>query len=80
MKKIITAMGNNRLAEEINKTGMFELVTRDIPYKEGILELLNEIPKIDIIIVSEILEGQIEFKELIKKILQKNAKIEMIVF
>lgn len=80
MKKIITAMDNNRLAEEINKTGMFELVTRDIPYKEGILELLNEIPKIDIIIVSEILEGQIEFKELIKKILQKNAKIEMIVF
>lgn len=80
MKKIITAMGNNKLSEEIKKTGIFEVVTRDISYKEGILELLNEDSRIDIIIISEILDGQIEFKELIRKVLQINENIEIIVF
>lgn len=80
MKKIITAMGNNKLTEEIKKTEMFNVVTRDIPYKEGILELLEENAKIDIIIISEILDGQIEFKELIRKIRQLNENIEIIVF
>lgn len=80
MKKIITAIGNNRLAEEIKKRNIYEVVSRDIPYMEGVLEVLDEIQDIDTIIISEILDGEIDFKDLIRKILQKNEKIEIIVF
>jgi len=80
MKKIITAIGNNRLTEEIKKRNAYEVVLRDIPYKEGVLEVLDEIQDIDVIVISEILDGEIDFKDLIRKILQKNEKIEIIVF
>lgn len=80
MKKIITAMGNNKLAIELKKTELFNVITKDISYKEGILEILEENNQIDIIIINEILDGEIDFKDLIKKILQINEKIEIIVF
>lgn len=80
MKKIITAIGNNKLAEELKKKEIFEIVTRDIPYKEGVIEVLSENKNIDTLIVSEILDGEISFKEMIEQILRINEKIEIIVF
>ncbi|MBO5398257.1 MAG: tyrosine-protein kinase family protein [Clostridia bacterium] len=80
MKKIITAIGNNKLAEELKKKEIFEIVTRDIPYKEGVIEVLIENKNIDTLIVSEILDGEISFKEMIEQILRINEKIEIIVF
>lgn len=80
MKKIITAIGNKNLNEKLIKNSKYEVITKDIQYKEGILELLNINSNIDILIISEILEGTIEFKELINKILLINENIEIIVF
>lgn len=80
MKKIITAIGNNKLAEELKKKEIFEIVTRDISYKEGVIEVLIENKNIDTLIVSEILDGEISFKEMIEQILRINEKIEIIVF
>ena len=80
MKKIITAIGNNKLSEELKKKEIFEIVTRDIPYKEGVIEVLSENKNIDTLIVSEILDGEISFKEMIEQILRINEKIEIIVF
>jgi MinD-like ATPase involved in chromosome partitioning or flagellar assembly len=80
MKKIITALGNNRLNQELRRYGKYEIVSQDVSYREGILEILEEIPNVDTIIVSEILEGNISFESLISEILQIKENIEIIVF
>lgn len=80
MKKIITALGNNMLNDALKRTGKYELVTKDILYKEGILEVLEEISNIDTIIISELLEGDITFENLIEEILLTKEDIEIIVF
>lgn len=80
MKKIITAMGNNKIADELRKMDNFEIATRDIPYREGIIEALYEIPDIDIVIINEILDGQIGFEELIESVVTIKENLEIIVF
>ena len=54
MKKIITAIGNSMLNDKLKEMNKFEIVSRDIQYKEGILEILNERKDIDILIISDI--------------------------
>lgn len=80
MKRILTAIGNTRLNEILKQKQKYEILAKDIQYKEGILEILNMDYKIDILIISEILDGEIDFKDLINKIIQINEKIEIIVF
>ena len=80
MKKIITAIGNNILNDNLKKTNRYEIIGKDIQYKEGILEVLQYEKNIDVLIISEILDGQIEFKRLISNILKLNDKIDIIVF
>ena len=55
MKKVFTAMGSHKLAYQIVKSGLFKLVTKDVPYTEGIIEVLNNIKDVDIIIINELL-------------------------
>ena len=38
MKKIITAINNPKLHEELNKEKNFEIIGKDIQYKEAILD------------------------------------------
>ena len=78
MKKIITAINNPKLNEELKKESNFEIVGKDIQYKEAILEILEKNNKIDLIIISENIVGQISFEELIKKIKYINEKIKLI--
>lgn len=80
MKKIITAIGNNILNDKLRQTGKYEVIGKDIQYKEGILELLNERKDVDIIIISYILEGEIDFNKLIENILKLKSEIDIIVF
>lgn len=80
MKKIITAIGNNILNENLRKNEDIEVIGKDIQYKEGVIEFLKENNNIDILILSQILEGEIDFKALIESVLRINNKIEMIVF
>ena len=72
MKKIITAIGNEILNKKLKEENDFEVIIEDIQYKEGIIEYLEKENNIDILIISELLPGNIELKELIKKI--KNIK------
>ena len=78
MKKIITAINNPKLNEELKKENNFEIVCKDIQYKEAILEILEKNKKIDIIIISEQILGEINFENLIKKIKLINEKIKII--
>ena len=78
MKKIITAIGNELLNNQIKKYQNVQIVLNDIQYKEGILEVLEENIDIDTIIISELLQGEIALKDLIPKILNYNSKIKII--
>lgn len=80
MKKIITAIGNEILNKKLKKENDFEVIIEDIQYKEGIIEYLEKESNIDILIISELLPGNIELKELIEKIKNINSNIEIILF
>lgn len=80
MKKIITAIGNEILNKKLKKENDFEVIIEDIQYKEGIIEYLEKENNIDILIISELLLGNIELKELIEKIKNINSNIEIIIF
>ena len=79
MKKIITAINNPKLNEELKKETNFEIVGKDIQYKEAILEVLENVKTIDLIILSEKILGEIKIEELIKKIRLINEQIKIIV-
>ena len=78
MIKIITAIGNPNLNNELNKHSEFEVPCKDIQYIEGILEFLEANSDINFIIVSELLEGQITLEQLVNKVISINRKIKLI--
>ena len=78
--KIITAIGNVYLNNKLKEEKNYEVLYEDIPYKEGVLEILEKNNNFDLIFISEILPGNIEIIELIKKIKIINNKIKIIIF
>ena len=80
MKKIITALGKEDINIELKKEKNFEIITGDIQYKEGILEVLENNQDIDFIILNSLLSGNIDIKELINKINDISRKIKIIIF
>lgn len=77
--KVITAMGENFLNNELNKFPEYEVIGKDIIYREGILEILEVKNNINLIILSNKIPGECTFEALIEKLINyKN--IEIIVF
>lgn len=79
MKKVITALANPNVNEKLKKYEEIEIVSTDIQYKEGIIELLETNNQIDFIILSELLEGKMDLKVLIEKIKIINSSIKIII-
>ena len=79
MIKIITAMNNPKINDELKNEKNIELICKDIFYKEGILEILENEINIDYIIINSELPGEIKLNNLIEKILEKNEKIKIII-
>jgi len=79
MKKIITALGNQVLNNELKKINEFEIVANDLQYKEAIIELLEINKNVNYIILSVILPGNITLTDLITKIKIINNNIEIII-
>ena len=79
MKKIITAINNPKLNEELKKENKFEIICKDIQYKEANLEIIEKIKDVDIIIINEQIPGQINLEDLILKIKEINSKIKLII-
>ena len=77
---IITALSNPGLHEELKKVSEFNILTKDIQYQEGIIETLNEIHKVDILIMSEMIPGELNIYEFINKIKKENKNIKIIIF
>ena len=79
MIKILTALGNPSLNNELKKYKDFEIIGKDIQYKDGIIEILEINPDINYLIVSEELDGQTSLEELIDLIIKINRKIKIII-
>ena len=80
MKNIITAIGNEMLNESLKKEKNINIIGKDIQYKEGILETLEQYKDINIIIINEKLNGEISLKDLINKIKIINKYLIIIIF
>ncbi len=78
LKKIITAINNPKLNEELKKEKNFKVIGKDIQYREAILEILEKNKNINIIILSENIPGEIKLENLIKKIKNINEEIKII--
>lgn len=79
MIRIVTALGNPSLNTELKKHSEFEVIGKDIQYKDGVLEILELNNDINYLIISEMLDGIISFEELINLIKKFNRKIKIIV-
>lgn len=79
MKKIITALQNEKVNQKLAENKNIKIMTNDIQYQEGIIEALEIDSNIDFIIFSELLPGEIKIETLIEKIRQKNRNIKMII-
>ena len=79
MIKIITAMNNPKINDELKNEKNIELICKDIFYKEGILEILEKNKDIDLIILYEKLLGEISFINLINKIKKINNEINIFI-
>lgn len=78
MTKLITALDNKYINKKLRELNKYEIKYDDILYQEGIFEILEK-EEIDIILLSEILKGPYNIKELINKIKKINDKIEIII-
>lgn len=78
MDKLITALDNKYINKKLRELNKYEIKYDDILYQEGIFEILEK-EEIDIILLSEILKGPYNIKELINKIKKINNKIEIII-
>ena len=76
--KIITALENPKTNEKLKEETNFETIGNDIQYQEGVIEILENNLKINLIIISELLPGEIGFKKIIEKIKLINKEIEII--
>ena len=80
MKNIITALANPELNNILKNEKEIKIEYNDIQYQEGVIEILKENKKIDILILSEILPGKLNIKEFILEIKKQKSDLEIIIF
>ena len=80
MKEVITALANPKLNKKLKQMNKFIINYNDIQYQEGVLEILKENKKIDILILSEILPGEYKIEDFILEIKKYNKEIKIIIF
>ena len=72
-------MNNPKINEELKNEKNVEIICKDIFYKEGILEILENEINIDYIFIDYELPGEIKLNNLIEKIMERNKKIKIII-
>lgn len=76
--KIITAMGNETLNQELKKYVKYEVCDEDLYYQDAVIDTLN-MGKYDILVISALLQGEFEFGEFIEKVKRQNEMMRVIV-
>lgn len=81
MKNIITAINNPKINEELKINNKFNIIGKDIQYKEGIIDALenNKNKNINLIIINPEIPGEIKTEKIIEKIIEINSKIKIII-
>jgi len=79
MKTVVTAMGRPELHEQLKKEKEIKIIGNDIQYQEGIFEIIEKEKYIHTIIISELISGKLEIKDVIQKIKNINKKIQIII-
>ena len=79
-RKIITALGINSLNLKLSENNLVEVIGNDIPYQDGVLDILKGNSEVDILILHESLVGEYEIKDFINKIIEINKNLEIIIF
>lgn len=78
MTKVLTALGNPTVNNELKKYEKYDVIGDDLQYQEAVFDtLLYETP--DVIIISGLLQGQFEFDEFIFEVKKKNISARIIV-
>lgn len=79
MKKIITALAEPQLNNELKKEKDFIVIGKDIQYQEGVIEILKTEKEVDFLIISEALPGNEKIENLIEKIKQINNEVNIVI-
>ena len=79
MIKIITALDNPKINNELKNDKNIEIIGKNIFYKEGILEIIEREKIINYIIIDYNLPGELTLEEIIRKINKNNKKIKIII-
>ena len=78
-KKIVTALNNPQINQLLKQRNEYEVISKDIQYREAIIEILEKNKNIDTIIINSKIPGKIKLEKLVKHIKEINKKIEIII-
>ena len=78
MNNVLTALGNPIINDELKRFNEINILLNDLQYKEAIIEFLEEKIKINYLILSESLPGEINIEKLIEIIKAKDKKLKII--
>lgn len=71
-------MGNVTLNRELKRYDSFDLYEEDLYYQDAVMDVITN-EKFDVLVVSALLQGQLEFADFIQKIRKKDMTLRMIV-
>lgn len=78
MNNVLTALGNPIINDELKRFNEINILLNDLQYKEAIIEFLEEKIKINYLILSESLPGEINIEKLIEIIKAKDKSLKII--
>jgi Flp pilus assembly CpaE family ATPase len=77
MKKVLTALGNPTLNNELKKYEKYDVLYDDLIYQEAVTDVLDKTGT-DILVLSGLLQGQYDMVEFINLIKKKNRTLRII--
>ena len=77
MKKILTALGNSILNDELKKYSNYDVICDDLFYQEAVLDI-TKIETVDVIVVSSLLQGQYDMMDFLKEVKKNNITSRII--
>lgn len=77
VKRIVTALGNEILNNELKKYSKYDVITDDLFYQEAVLDLIKK-ENIDVIVISSLLQGQYDTVDFLKEVKKNNITSRII--
>ena len=78
MKRVVTAMGNPTLNQELKRYTQMDVVGDDLFYQEAVIDLLEKEP-FEVLTLSGILQGQWDLLEFVDRIQKINPTLRLII-